>query len=106
MIEIVSHEELQFGALKGVHTGDIYRFTIPLIVLSTLVVALRVYVRGFLTRTFSLSEWLILPAYVGSQILEKTKTCTDNPGIVLDLMHLSHSGRHMVVQQGCFGKVP
>lgn len=52
------------GALKGASSGDLYRFCIPMMVLTTLSVALRVYVRGYMTRTFGLEDWLIIPAYV------------------------------------------
>jgi hypothetical protein len=54
----------QFGALKGASSTDLYRFCIPMMVLTTLSVALRVYVRGYLTRTFGIEDWLIIPAYV------------------------------------------
>jgi len=52
------------GALKGASSGDVYRFCIPMMVLTTLSVALRVYVRGHMTKTFGIEDWLILPAYV------------------------------------------
>lgn len=52
------------GPLKGASSGDVYRFCIPLMILTTLSVALRVYVRGYMTRIFGLEDWLIIPAYV------------------------------------------
>jgi hypothetical protein len=52
------------GALKGASSGDLYRFCIPMMVLTTLSVALRIYVRGYMTRTFGVEDWLIIPAYV------------------------------------------
>jgi hypothetical protein len=55
---------ISVGALKGASGGDVYRFCIPMMVLTTLSVALRVYVRGYMTRTFGVEDWLIIPAYV------------------------------------------
>jgi hypothetical protein len=59
-----SDNTFQFGALKGASSTDLYRFCIPMVVLTTLSVAMRVYVRGYLTRTFGVEDWLIIPAYV------------------------------------------
>ncbi|KAH0283386.1 hypothetical protein M436DRAFT_77275 [Aureobasidium namibiae CBS 147.97] len=55
---------VSIGALKGASSGDVYRFCIPMMVLTTLSVALRVYVRGYMTKIFGLEDWLIIPAYI------------------------------------------
>ncbi|CAD0086016.1 unnamed protein product [Aureobasidium mustum] len=54
---------VQVGALSGSTKNDLYRFGIPMMVLTTLAVALRVYVRGYMTKTFGVADWLIIPAY-------------------------------------------
>ncbi|KAK6005417.1 hypothetical protein QM012_007059 [Aureobasidium pullulans] len=58
------HGSVQVGALSGSTREDLYRFCIPMMVLTTLAVALRVYVRGYMTKTFGIEDWLIVPAYV------------------------------------------
>lgn len=60
---------VQVGALTGSTSNDLYRMCIPLMVLTTLAVTLRVYVRGYMTKTFSVEDWLIVPAYVGCLFL-------------------------------------
>ncbi|KAG9645585.1 hypothetical protein KCU64_g10871, partial [Aureobasidium melanogenum] len=55
---------VQVGALSGSTTGDLYSFSIPMMALTTLAIALRVYVRGYMTKTFGVEDWLIIPAYV------------------------------------------
>lgn len=55
---------VQVGALSGSTTGDLYSFSIPMMALTTLTIALRVYVRGYMTKTFGVEDWLIIPAYV------------------------------------------
>lgn len=56
---------IQVGALSGSNREDLYRFCIPMMVLTTMAVALRIYVRGYMTKTFGVEDWLIIPAYVG-----------------------------------------
>ncbi|KAI4731519.1 hypothetical protein E4T49_00512 [Aureobasidium sp. EXF-10728] len=63
------HGTIQVGALKGSTAGDLYRLCIPMMVLTTLSVALRVYVRGYMTRTFGIEDWLIIPAYILFMVL-------------------------------------
>ncbi|CAD0010945.1 unnamed protein product [Aureobasidium pullulans] len=58
-----AHGEISVGALKGSTAADLYRFSIPLMVLTSLFLGLRVYVRGYMTKTFGIEDWLIIPAY-------------------------------------------
>ncbi|KAH0265338.1 hypothetical protein KCU91_g11508, partial [Aureobasidium melanogenum] len=55
---------VQVGALSGSTRRDLYSFSIPMMVLTSVAVALRVYVRGYMTKTFGVEDWLIIPAYV------------------------------------------
>lgn len=71
------------GPLKGASSGDVYRVCIPLMVLTTLSVALRVYVRGYMTRNFGIEDWLIIPAYVRDLF----RRCTQSLLTSLDLVH-------------------
>ncbi|KAH0000821.1 hypothetical protein KCU78_g15186, partial [Aureobasidium melanogenum] len=60
---------VQVGALRGSTRRDLYSFSIPMMVLTTLAIALRVYVRGYMTKTFGVEDWLIIPAYVLFMVL-------------------------------------
>jgi hypothetical protein len=74
---------IQVGAFKGASSDDLYRLCIPMMVLTTLSVALRVYVRGYLTRTFGVEDWLIIPAYVRNSFLHcQTQTLLTSIGLV------------------------
>lgn len=64
-----AHGEISVGALKGSTAADLYRFSIPLMVLTSLFLGLRVYVRGYMTKTFGIEDWLIIPAYVLFMVL-------------------------------------
>ncbi|KAH0360314.1 hypothetical protein KCU65_g9484, partial [Aureobasidium melanogenum] len=55
---------VQAGALSGSTRGELFSFSIPMMVLTTLAIALRLYVRGYMTKTFGVEDWLIIPAYV------------------------------------------
>ncbi|KAG9532871.1 hypothetical protein KCU93_g513, partial [Aureobasidium melanogenum] len=55
---------VQVGALSGSTRDYLYSFSIPMMVLTTLAISLRVYVRGYMTKTFAIEDWLIIPAYV------------------------------------------
>ncbi|KEQ93633.1 hypothetical protein AUEXF2481DRAFT_328851 [Aureobasidium subglaciale EXF-2481] len=60
---------IQVGALKGSTGADLYKFSMPFMVLTTLSLALRIYVRGYMTKTFGLEDWLIIPAYILFMVL-------------------------------------
>ncbi|CAD0082253.1 unnamed protein product, partial [Aureobasidium vineae] len=63
------HGTIQIGALQGSTRRDLLRLCIPMMVLTTLSVAMRVYVRGYMTRTFGIEDWLVIPAYVVFMVL-------------------------------------
>ncbi|KAI5204125.1 hypothetical protein E4T39_03786 [Aureobasidium subglaciale] len=60
---------IQVGALEGSTGADLYKFSMPLMVLTTICLALRIYVRGYMTKTFGLEDWLIIPAYILFMVL-------------------------------------
>ncbi|THW42064.1 hypothetical protein D6D21_06036 [Aureobasidium pullulans] len=66
-----AHGEISVGALKGSTAADLYRFSIPLMVLTSLFLGVRVYVRGYMTKTFGIEDWFIIPAYltIGNSVL-------------------------------------
>lgn len=67
---------VQVGALSGSTRGDLFALSIPMMVLTTLAVALRVYVRGYMTKTFGVEDWLIIPAWV-SRVFPHVHFLTD-----------------------------
>lgn len=86
---------IQVGALSGSTREDLYRFCIPMMVLTTLAVALRVYVRGYMTKTFGVEDWLIIPAYVRRLFPLYTSLLTLT-GLVYGLVCLYNCHRSMV----------
>jgi hypothetical protein len=84
---------IQVGAFKGASTDDLYRLCIPMMVLTTLSVALRVYVRGYMTRTFGVEDWLIIPAYVSSPSRFHIQPLLTPVGLVHDSMSMCDRAR-------------
>lgn len=60
MVSIAAHEIAEYRLIPRTYTG----VSLVLILLATVSVCLRVYVRGFMIRTFGTDDWLLLVAYV------------------------------------------
>lgn len=97
-----AHGEISVGALKGSTAADLYRFSIPLMVLTSLFLGLRVYVRGYMTKTFGIEDWLIIPAYVGLPLPYRDLPLTPI-GVVHGTLYLCDCHRPMVVERGRHG---
>ncbi|THW91422.1 hypothetical protein D6D17_08535 [Aureobasidium pullulans] len=97
-----AHGEISVGALKGSTAADLYRFSIPLTVLTSLFLGLRVYVRGYMTKTFGIEDWLIIPAYVGLPLPYRDLPLTPI-GVVHGTLYLCDCHRTMVVERGRHG---